>query len=135
MGVLAAWGGGVLVLDDGRTSEPAAADESGVGGDRSKGRKVFRTHCRNCHSARPEKYGTFGPNLYRVVGRMAGNGPQHDYSEALLAADFEWTAARLEAYLTDPDAYLPGTEMTFPGLASAQDRADVIAYLIAAGQR
>ena len=39
--------------------------------DSSAGRKIFK-QCRNCHSVRQGKTGTFGPNLYQVVGRIAG---------------------------------------------------------------
>ena len=40
----------------------------------------------------------------------------------------------LDRWLADPQAILPGTEMEFV-LESAQQRPDVIAYLIAAGKR
>ncbi len=40
-----------------------------------------------------------------------------------------WTPENLNKYLENPKAMVPGTKMVFPGLKSAQDRADVIAYL------
>ncbi len=102
-------------------------------GDRSNGRKIFK-ECGNCHSVRAGKYGTFGPNLYGVVGRRAGMAAEHDYSPALKDADFAWTVERLNHWLAGPEKFLPGAEMEF-SLDSAADRADVIAYLIAAGKR
>ncbi len=45
------------------------------------------------------------------------------------AADKTWDDATLNTYLTKPQAMVPGTKMTFPGLAKEQDRLDVIAYL------
>ena len=102
-------------------------------GDSSKGRKIFK-ECRNCHSVRAGKYDTFGPNLYRVVGREAGTAAEHEYSPALINAGFVWTVERLDRWLAEPEKFLPGAEMEFT-LDSAQDRADVIAYLIAAGKR
>ncbi|HJN61267.1 MAG TPA: c-type cytochrome, partial [Alphaproteobacteria bacterium] len=104
-----------------------------VEGERSAGRKIFK-QCRNCHSVRAGKFATFGPNLYRVVGRQAGTAPQHDYSPALAAAGFIWTPERLGRWLADPEAFVPSAKMKFR-LKSAQARADVIAYLIAAGKR
>jgi len=107
---------------------PARAD-----GDSSAGRKVFK-QCRNCHSVRAGKFGTFGSNLYQVIGHMAGTAPDYDYSPALAGAGFTWTPELLDRWLADPPAFLPGTEMEFI-LESAEERADVIAYLIAAGKR
>ncbi|MDA0231071.1 MAG: c-type cytochrome [Proteobacteria bacterium] len=102
-------------------------------GDSSAGRKVFK-QCRNCHSVRQGKFGTFGPNLFQVVGRMAGTAPEHKYSPALAGAGFAWTPERLDRWLTDPQEFLPGAKMKYV-LESAVARADVIAYLIAAGKR
>jgi len=42
---------------------------------------------------------------------------------------------RLNTFLKDPKTYLPGVRMTFKGLADAQSRADVIAYIDAASKR
>lgn len=106
-----------------------------VEGNASKGRKVFQKNCRACHSVRQEKDGTFGPNLYGVVGRQVGTEPRHNYTDVLRNAGFVWDTARLDAWLTKPTDYLPGAEMTFRGLPDGQDRADVIAYLFTAGKR
>jgi len=40
-----------------------------------------------------------------------------------------WTTATLAHFLEAPSKLVPGTKMFFPGLASPQDRADVVAYL------
>ena len=45
------------------------------------------------------------------------------------AANKTWDEATLDAYLTKPQAMVPGTKMTFSGLSKAEDRANVIAYL------
>jgi cytochrome c len=42
-----------------------------------------------------------------------------------------WTKAALDAFLTSPEEFAPGTAMTFVGMPSAEERADVIAYLAA----
>jgi cytochrome c len=44
-----------------------------------------------------------------------------------------WTAEVLDAYLTDPKAYMPGNKMTFVGLPKPEDRANLIAWLQANG--
>jgi cytochrome c len=40
-----------------------------------------------------------------------------------------WDAATLARFLQGPSKLVPGTKMFFPGLASPQDQADVVAYL------
>ena len=69
-----------------------------------------------------------------MVGRIAGTAEGHDFSPELASAGFAWTPELLDRWLADPQIFLPGTEMEFL-LESAQERADVIAYLIAAGKR
>ena len=101
---------------------------------RTPGRKVFKV-CKNCHSAKEGKTGTFGPNLYQVVGRVAGAVPGYPYSDSFANAEFAWTPERIDESLADPDGVYPDTKMAFKGLPDAADRADVIAYLIAAGER
>ena len=44
-------------------------------------------------------------------------------------AGITWTKETLFEYLENPKKYIPGTKMVFPGLKSAQERADLIAYL------
>jgi cytochrome c2 len=110
---------------------PAAAFEAG---DVGEGRKVFKV-CKNCHSVKEGKTGTFGPNLYQVVGRVAGAVPGYPYSETFATADFAWTPERIDEFITNPSGRYPDTKMKFKGLPDAGDRANVIAYLIAAGER
>ena len=40
-----------------------------------------------------------------------------------------WTEDRLDAFLSAPQAVVPGTKMTFMGLRSPDRRAALIAYL------
>jgi cytochrome c len=40
-----------------------------------------------------------------------------------------WTFDTLNTWLTKPSAFAPGTAMTFAGLSSEKQRADVIDYL------
>ena len=48
---------------------------------------------------------------------------------ALKAKGGTWTFDALNKWLTDPRADVPGTAMTFAGIANEKQRADVIAYL------
>jgi len=104
-----------------------------VEGNASAGRKVFK-ECRYFHSVKKEKHGSFGPNLYKVVGSKAGSAAEYDYSMALKNSGIIWTVEQLDRWLANPQALLPDSEMVYT-LESARDRKDVIAYLIAAGKR
>ena len=95
-------------------------------GDAVRGKAAYGT-CAACHSVKPGKNG-FGPSLFGVVGRQAGSAPDYNYSTAMKASG-TWTPARLDAYLTNPKATVPGNKMPFGGVSDAQKRADIIAYL------
>lgn len=99
-------------------------------GDPIAGERVFRK-CGTCHTAMsPDN--KVGPSLQGVVGRPVAHVPTYAYSAAMAAfgADGKsWDAARLAVYLVAPRAMVPGTRMTFAGLKSDKDIADVIAYL------
>lgn len=118
--------------------EPSAAGGMGAAGassasfnsligDAARGEKIF-ARCRACHSVQ-EGENRVGPTLYGVVDRRAGTVPGYNYSKANKESGAIWTEDKLFRYLEDPQAFIPGTKMAFPGLKVAQERADVIAYL------
>ena len=52
-----------------------------------------------------------------------------NFSAAMKAKGGNWTFEELNKFLADPRGYIPGTAMTFAGIKSDQQRADVIDYL------
>jgi nitrite reductase (NO-forming) len=100
------------------------------GGDAAAGRLVFRK-CQACHSMEPSK-ALLGPSLAGVLGRKAGAETNYNYSSAMKQANLVWDAKSLDAYLADPQKVVSGNKMPFPGLKTAQDRADVIAFFAGA---
>jgi cytochrome c len=62
-------------------------------------------------------------------GRRWAAQPNFNYSAAMKAKGGTWTVDELNKFLTKPSAYIPGTLMTFAGLARENQRADVIAFL------
>ena len=109
---------------------PAAAPAQTGGPD--AGARAFQK-CYACHSVEPGETGLPGPNLRGVVGRPVGALDGFAYSEAMVEAGRDgglvWTEERLDAFLADPEAYLPGTLMSFVGMRDPAERAAVIGYL------
>jgi cytochrome c len=86
--------------------------------------------CAVCHNFQEGQGAKVGPDLYGVVGRPIASAPGFNYSAALKAkAGGKWDFDTLNTWLTKPSAFAPGTAMTFAGLSSEKQRADVIAYL------
>jgi cytochrome c len=110
----------------------AAAPAAGAAADPRRGEVAFQK-CYACHSVQPDETGLEGPNLAGVVGRTVASAPDFAYSNGLKALPARgyktWTQAALDAFLTSPEDFAPGTSMTFVGMRSAMERADVIAYL------
>ncbi|MBS0611974.1 MAG: c-type cytochrome [Proteobacteria bacterium] len=95
---------------------------------------MFSNKCAACHSVKGVEPGPVGPNLAEVVGRMPGVTKGFVYSDAMRTQRQRWTPERLDWFLTDPLAAVPGTSMSFTGLKSAAARADVICYLVNLGR-
>jgi cytochrome c len=85
--------------------------------------------CELCHNLGKGQGAKIGPDLYGVVGRPVASEPGFNYSAALKAKGGTWTFDALNPWLTNPRADVPGTLMTFAGITSEKQRADVIAYL------
>ena len=90
--------------------------------------------CAACHSFGAGEQTIVGPNLHGVFGRAAGAVEGFDYSPALKLSGLVWTPRALDAWLADPGSFVAGTKMTFTGYRSADDRRDLIAYLLRATQ-
>lgn len=102
------------------------------GPDLARGKTVF-ARCVACHDLNTGAT-RLGPSLKGVMGRKAGAMANFTYSPALKAKAVTWNAQTLDAYLTSPTKYIPGTRMPFAGLPDAKDRADLIAYLAQAAR-
>jgi cytochrome c len=90
-----------------------------------RGKQLFESRCVGCHSLDANRV---GPALGTVLGRIAGKASGFDYSDALRAATHVWDEPRLKAWLTNPEALVPGQGMGYR-VDSAIDRDDILAYL------
>jgi cytochrome c oxidase assembly protein Cox11 len=93
--------------------------------DAAAGGKLFAERCGACHAADRARV---GPPLAGVVGRQAGSVAGFPYSAALQAAGFVWDEARLDRWLADPQAEVPGAQMPMR-VPEPAARRDLIAYL------
>ena len=102
-------------------------------GDPKRGAQVFR-QCMACHSVAAGEQMT-GPSLAHIWNRKAGSVEGFlRYSDPMKRADVVWNEATLDKWLANPEKFLPGTTMTFPGLKEGQARQDVVAYLKAVSE-
>lgn len=99
---------------------PAAAPADGA--------TAFRTQCGTCHTLDPAAPARQGPHLQGVVGRSAGTVPGFRYSPNLANAGFAWDEAKLDAYLTNPQAVIKGGVMPYRQ-SKPEIRSAVIGYL------
>ena len=84
--------------------------------------------CKSCHGVAGKNM--TGPHLNGVVGRPRGSVDGFAYSAAMLSKKGEpWTPELIYTFIKAPKVYIPGTKMSFAGLAKPEDRANVIAYL------
>ena len=118
----------VLVLVALLVAATATARADRPTGDPEQGAKLFRA-CAMCHSLAPGRNMT-GPSLAGVWQRKAGGSKSFArYSPAMKEAGVIWDEKTLDAWLKSPQGLIPHTSMTFPGIADARQRADLIAFL------
>jgi cytochrome c len=113
----------LLVLPWFATARTGPAADSPAAKD---GSTTFKA-CAACHA--PDQPGVNGPELRGVVGRRAGSVPGYRYSRALRNAGWNWTPEKLDEFLADPQAVLPGNAMPYPGLPDPDQRLNLINYL------
>jgi cytochrome c len=100
-----------------------------AGADAGSGQLIFNNACRTCHTTK-EGDNRLGPNLHNIIGRKAGSLPNFGYSSAMKGADFVWDTGKLDSFIAKPDEVVPGNNMKpYGGLASAEDRTKLIAFL------
>jgi cytochrome c2 len=92
------------------------------------GESVFQA-CSGCHMIGEGNDNGIGPDLRKVVNRPVAAAPGYRYSSAMSELGGRWTRERLDRFLTNPQAFLPGTKMQFPGVADADARRELIEFL------
>ena len=99
----------------------------------ARGRRVWATdiqqHMPNLpyDQGRRQSPGSEPTQYHWKESRLAVN---FDYSSAMKSADFVWDSGKLDSFIAKPDEVVPGNNMKpYSGLASAEDRTKLIAFL------
>lgn len=114
-----------------RAAAEYLAEPELAGADSARG-ELLALACAACHTFQAGGKTIVGPNLHGVFGRHAAALPDFEYSAGLRSSGLVWTPRSLDAWLADPGRFVAGTTMTFTGYRSAEDRRDLIAYLLRA---
>lgn len=85
--------------------------------------------CAACHNFQKGGAAKVGPPLWGVVGRNVASIEGFDYSESLKKKGGAWGFEEINAFITNPKGYMPGTKMGYAGETNAEKRADIVDYL------
>jgi cytochrome c len=88
--------------------------------------------CQSCHNFAEGEPNKQGPYLYDVMGGPQAHADGFAYSDIFSqhnADGLVWSYENMNAFLESPKGYAPGTKMAFAGVKSAEERADIMAYL------
>ncbi|MEM8983518.1 MAG: c-type cytochrome [Pseudomonadota bacterium] len=97
-------------------------------GDPDRGQRLFG-QCHVCHAIDGVTR-LSGPNLAGIWGRPVASQAGFGYSDALSAERFRWSTAAMDAWVAKPLRLVPGSQMSFAGLYSREDRNDLLAYML-----
>ena len=104
-----------------------AAGVARADGDAARGQAKFGD-CAACHKLEAGA-NNVGPSLHGIFTRKAGEIADFRYSPAMKRSGITWTPETLDKFISDPQVMVPANRMPYAGMASAGDRADLIAFL------
>ncbi len=110
----------------------AAGNPAALAQDAASGEDVFK-RCTFCHAVGEDARNMVGPVLNDVFGRQAGTLEGFNYSASMVEAGeggLVWSPETVDEFLAAPREFIPGTKMAFAGIDDAEDRANVVAYLL-----
>ena len=122
---MAAARGRVVVASAMLVAMLVAAPTAAITADLARGEQLFHT-CAACHSVLGDG---IGPDITGIYGQPAATRPGFNYSDALNRRGLIWNEANLRAFIHNPQSFVPGTLMSFPGYERTADIDDVVAYL------
>ena len=125
----------IAVTEQPKAGAPATPSEPEVpiatrlaSADLTRGEASARK-CASCHTFDKGGRNLVGPNLWGIIGRERASHPNFNYSAAMKNHKGKWTFEELDTYLVNPQKMIPGTNMTFQGIARVTERADLLSFL------
>ncbi|MBC7983784.1 MAG: c-type cytochrome [Candidatus Obscuribacterales bacterium] len=94
-------------------------------GNAQRGEQIY-ARCLACHAL---AYDRVGPRHCGLLGRRAGSIKGFEYSTAMKRSKLVWNEPTLDRFLAKPLKMVPGSTMTYDGIADKKERVDLIAYL------
>ena len=92
------------------------------------GAMLFKQQCATCHITNVSDPPRQGPTLFNIVGREAGTAEGFRYSAGFANAKFKWDEQKLDEWLVDPQAMIPGAIMPYKQ-AKSEIRLGIVSYL------
>jgi len=106
----------------------AAAQMSLPAAKPADGAALFKQQCATCHTTNASDPPRQGPTLFNIVGREAGTAEGFRYSAGFATAKFKWDEQKLDEWLTNPQAVIPGAVMPYKQPKS-EIRTAIVSYL------
>ncbi len=88
--------------------------------------------CRFCHSIKRDDRDRMAPNLHRILGKPAAVSQNFTYSSALIEMrknGLIWTPETINAFISNPENYIPGNRMRMEGIKDPKTRELIINYI------
>ena len=92
------------------------------------GAALFKQQCATCHTTNASDPARQGPTLFNIVGREAGTIEGFRYSAGFATAKFKWDEQKLDEWLTNPQAMIPGAVMAYRQ-PKTEIRMAIVSYL------
>jgi len=93
-----------------------------------EGAALFKQQCALCHTTNASDPPRQGPTLFNIVGREAGTAAGFRYSAGFANAKFKWDEQKLDEWLVNPQAMIPGAIMPYRQ-ARSELRVAIVNYL------
>jgi len=93
-----------------------------------RGELLF-ARCDGCHTLSDGTDHRIGPDLHGIFQRRIAAAQGYGYSEALKSFSGSWTEKNLDAFLTNPQRFIPGTSMQVGAVPDPTERGILIEYL------
>ncbi len=92
------------------------------------GAALFKQQCATCHTTDASDPPRQGPTLFNIIGREAGTADGFRYSAGFATAKFKWDEQKLDEWLTNPQAMIPGAVMPYKQ-SKSEIRTAIVSYL------